>query len=732
MAVLSSSSPPPQIPPLRPLSLYPPQLSSHLTALTASQHSSQGSVNSGRSSMLNSPRSPPPLASIPEPNQNTMISHKSPRNLAFPSSASPTDGLATSRSKPQPRAPRTASTLHSAPRVLSSFMPRTTNSSLTVAIQDPNILSALVAHLDWIDCYPLLITCKALRDLFRHTALRDAVLSRFVPGYAYALRSRGSNQLHNVQLSIRDLDLLLISQRVALHRYPIHALRTLTALLPTIEDDQMTTKLAALTQAHSRFVLLIQSLVHSSDQPLPQEPEEGRLKPRFSPVQTVRELTFPAPLAYTQPPPSPRPDSIETTTKKRPRSKHGRSASQPSRGVVNAEKPLKPRPPPILDFSSNSAHGPRPSANSLTSMLSSDSPKKGRRHSIFGKNSQHVQPPPPEEPRTLKIYSNSWRRSSYSPHASYADENGFTSLKRPNRRFASANASSDSSLSFCPSRSSLAGTDSPISPATALRLGTPHDLIMATNRVRAPILRVFVPCTRLEDGDENVIQCEEQLKAAELWQHLSTGDVICNLGYIPPTAEDTSSDGDHPSASQSDRITMRRMSARSQPSSASSVASPSTVKWLLFNGYFLVPYTPPDLLPLDQPLNLPTPFYYSHLMSAAANPMFIISRLPVCDDVPQLTLIHSTSKIPSPHSPNGYAMVKKYSWTARVVRLRMGDEGEMGDGWFGEWILEGEGTEEGKQLLLNALSGYAIGRRLCEVVREKSGGGRLWLKLLTV
>ncbi|PPR03079.1 hypothetical protein CVT24_012392 [Panaeolus cyanescens] len=730
MAVLSSTSPVPQIPPMRPLSLYPTAVSTPLTSLTATEVISHSSTTT-RSSMLNSPRSLPPLASIPEPNHPSIITHKPRQQLAF-SSEPPADGLVTSRSKPQLRAPRTKSPTPPAPRVLSSFMPRTSNSSLPATLHVPNILSALVAHLSWADLYPLLITCKALWDLFRHTALRDVVLSRFVPGYAYALRSRGSNQLANVQVSIHDLDLLLISQRVALHRYPIHALRTLSALFPTFEDDQMTTKLAALTQAHSRFVLLMQSLVHSSDESLPTEPEEGRLKPRFSPVQSVRELTFPAPLAYTQPPPSTPSGTTDglTSNKKKPRTKHGRSASQPSRGVVNPEKLVKSRPPPLLDFSSNSAHGPRPSASSLSSMLSADMPKKGRRLSIFGKNAPHVQPPPPEEPRTLQIYSNSWRRTSYSPHTSYADENGFTSLKRPNRRFASANASSDSSLSFCPSRSSLGGTDSPVSPALPLRMATPHDLTMATSRVRAPILRVFVPCTRLEDGDESVMQCEEQLKSSELWKHLSTGDVICNLGYIPPAAEDTSSDGDHPSATGSDRITMRRMSARSQPSSASSVASPSTVKWLLFNGYFLVPYTPPDLLPLDQPLNLPTPFYYSHLLSATANPTFIINRLPVCDDVPQLTLINTTSKIPSPHSPKGYVIVKKYAWTARVVRLRMGDEGEMGDGWFGEWVLEGEGTEEGKQLLLNALSGYVIGRRMWEVIREKSGGGRLWLKLL--
>ena len=60
--------------------------------------------------------------------------------------------------------------------------------------------------------------------------------------------------------------------------------------------------------------------------------------------------------------------------------------------------------------------------------------------------------------------------------------------------------------------------------------------------------------------------------------------------------------------------------------------------------------------------------------------------------------------------------------------MRTGGEGEMGDGWFGEWILEGEGTREGKQVLLDALSGCDMGVREWELVREKSGGGKLWLK----
>ncbi|KAF8959514.1 hypothetical protein BDZ97DRAFT_1906175 [Flammula alnicola] len=600
---------------------------------------------------------------------------------------------------------------------------------LLTALQIPPTLAAVLSHLDWVDVYPLFTTCKALHDLFANLALKDVVLARYVPGYAQALRIRDMNHYHDVQVSIRDLDLLLISQRLPLHRYPMHALRTLTSLYPTFEDDEHTSKLVALARAHSRFVLLLQSLVHSSSEPMPLEPEEVQSKSRFSPVQSLRELTFPAPLAYTQlPSPAPNPTDLINT-----RSRHERSRSQPTNGSINANGKFST----TISLRGNAgtehealrsikaAHGPRPSANSLTSMMSSNEASPKRRLSIFGKNG--IRPPPPEVPRALEIYSSSWRRgTSAHYHQDATDEHGFaTSLKRPNRRFASVNTSSDSSISEI-----AVGRDSPLNISPLSSLASPHDLCIATTRLRAPILRVFVPCTKLEDGDESLVSCERQLEEAGLWQHLSTGDVVCNLGYVPPSSEDGSSEGHDASPAASDTLpTLRLHSSRSYPSNSSSSGSTSSQrKWLLFNGEFLVPYTPPDLLPLEQPLNLPSPFYYAHIMPPLANLTYTISRLPVCDDVPQLTLVHSATKVPSPHSPKGYALVKKYAWTARVVRLRMGDEGDMGEGWFGEWVLEYEGTEEGKQTLLDALSGRSLGRRRWELVREKSGGGKLWLR----
>ena len=411
----------------------------------------------------------------------------------------------------------------------------------------------------------------------------------------------------------------------------------------------MTSKLVALTAAHSRFVLLLQSLAHSSSAPMSPEPEELGFKSRgFMPTQNIRELTFPTPLAYIQVPVSE--DVI-----------HVKSLKNPSK-------------------------------------LSKKFSKKGRRISIFGNNSDL---PPARVPPALKLYSSTWRRSA-------------SISARPNR---STNTSSDSSISGCPSRSSIAGHES-LSSA-GYRPTSPHDLSCATSRSRAPILRVFVPCAKLDDDDENLISCELQLVDSGLWQYLSTGDIVCNFGFVPPNTEDTSSDDSAPA----DYLTQRsRLIQRRGGSDAS-----SQVRWLIFDGQYLVPYTPPGLLPLDDALSLPSPFYYAHITPPFADFSFVIDQFPVCDDIPQLTLIYSTSKVPSPHSPKGYALVKKYAWIARVVRLK-GDEDIIGEGWFGEWTLEGEGTREGRQVLLDALAGRRMDRKVWEMVREKSGGGKIWLK----
>jgi hypothetical protein len=114
-------------------------------------------------------------------------------------------------------------------------------------------------------------------------------------------------------------------------------------------------------------------------------------------------------------------------------------------------------------------------------------------------------------------------------------------------------------------------------------------------------------------------------------------------------------------------------------------------------------------------------------------------------------LVNYTSLVRSPHSKGGFANVNRWAWIAQVYRggnrnlnlppslgprtYSSGVDGDldhdaigMGIGWEGEWILEGEGTKEGRQMLLSALSNRHRSPMQWEFIREKSGGGRIWLK----
>ncbi|KAF8239734.1 hypothetical protein L208DRAFT_1385745 [Tricholoma matsutake] len=496
-------------------------------------------------------------------------------------------------------------------------------SPILTLISFPKLLAVFLLILEWRDLHALFNSCSAARTLFRSPLLRDLILARFVPGY---LSSQPRD--HDVYVSIHDLDLFLISQKFPLHYYPTYALR-----------GQEATRLSALAMAHSRIVLLLQSLVHSSRVPLLPEPRDQL-------PMLLRQLTFPAPLSY-----------------------------KPSSSI-------------------------RPSLSDSFSY---------RRLSLFRTTSPVL--PPPAEPRALKGYTNSWRHSSPRRNGS-ADSKTTTT-----------DSTSSVSRSTTPTSNPISTPPSPSSSVSSLP-SSPHSLSLATSRARAPILRAYVPCTELSDGSTSVLLCEEQLLQAGLWSHLSAGDIVCNLGYVPDSDD--------------------------------ALPSEYCQKWLIFNGSFLAPFSPgSNPLPLDDPLSLPSPFYYAHILPASplANPVFLIPRMPMLDrhsEAPVLSLQLLSTKVPSAHSPNGVAIARKYMWTAIVERNPGGcDDGEdqedqeyalhnaMGDGWYGEWVLETEGTKEGRQLLLDWLGGgYNGPPREWELVRERSGHGKkdskmtVWLKLL--
>ncbi|KAG2072791.1 hypothetical protein BDR04DRAFT_1095937 [Suillus decipiens] len=578
------------------------------------------------------------------------------------------------------------------------------------SLKQPHILARLLQFIQWADFYVLLSTCVDMRRLWDTRDFRDIILSHFVPGYSYALQHCDLSKYQDLDISLQDLDLLLISQRVPPHHYPVHALRSISSIPPSQDYDVTTTKLthklAVLCLTHSRFVLLLQSLVHSSPLPLPIDDDSNFQLPRFSSVSPtlphgLRELTFPAPLSF-----------VSDTCEKGPPSAYSsgtgsdarRSASHPRDRANSRQLPHDPMP------------RSRDPSNARTSAMSVNQ-RKQRKLSIFG--GRNPPPPPPSEPRSLKYYDARWRRTiTDTPHkapaplGTYANNRNVMSeddIRRPvmrsHRRTGSSGVSSvSSSASDIPSPPiSRRGVQDP----SGLSSDSPHELYTATSRTRAPVLRVFVPCTGLIPTAISL--CEQQLIDNGLWEHLSTGDIVCNFGYVPAAPE---SDEMSSSSQESDRSTVRN-------------------SWLLYDGRSLVPFVPPAPPPVDDCLSLPSPLYYSHIMPSHVHPLFAFAP-PGGGGVPELNLVQTTELVRSPQSRGGWAAAKKHMWVARA-RVGMGfvdvDDG-LGEGWRGEWVLETEGTREGRQTLVDCLSGDAGEVFVWEFVREKSGGGRIWLKLV--
>lgn len=550
----------------------------------------------------------------------------------------------------------------------------------------------------------------------------------------------------------------VISQHTPLHFYPTRALVSLTAVQPsTSKSNREELKLARLTQAHSRMVLLLQSLVHSAPCPPPAEavPEvdpftmSETVQPNeYSPKKngSVRELTFPAPLSHKSepmlneggeiPPPVP-----------------AKSSPKSSRRSPSVSSNQQPRTPPSAFPKPQS----RPSMTGSPGSSKLVSRSKSRL-SIF--NGKPVAPPPPSEPKSLTAYSTNWRRSlahasishnsrrrargtahpaSASEGCGSDDDLGFV---RPHRQFASESFNvSDSSFTSLSGSASTGATTPPLLFAAQDRgkspsppppvpnfSSSPHGIDMATSRVRAPILRVYVPCSDLTEVPDfldasylesmgstmSIQRCEEQLTESGLWGHLSTGDIVCNLGYVPPALEDNGSD---------EQVSRIRRQSRS--------AQQEVRKWLVFNGSFLVPFCPPeDLLPLDDPITLPSPFYYDHIVPASTNVRLTLQQLPAPrrGSPPVTQLVHSVINVPSPHSRGGMASVKRWAWTARAKAA--GIPTGMGIGWEGEWVFEGDGTVEGRQYLIDCIAGHIPGPHNCELVRDRSGRGRVWLRFV--
>lgn len=460
----------------------------------------------------------------------------------------------------------------------------------------------------------------------------------------------------------------------------MHALSVLTSDLPTWEQMETTKRLQAYTRMHSRAVLHLQNMVHSSSQAGPSDLDSFQPRPAVSNSQTnLRELTFPAPLSY--------PDMTNGKTKSQSMPPSLRSSPIMSRSTPSTSSLL------VLGSKSRKKHSRQASESALSDAPLQPRQRTSSRLSIFGGNAQRAPlPQPVGVTESLRIYSGSWRSSYYYGQPVYDD----AVLRPPKRRFAASRMASHSS-------SSLGSSNSPASSkhnaaVTPPSDGSLHDLGAAAKRSRAPILRVFVPCSTFTDNV--VTACEDQLIEDNLWDNLSVGDVVCNLGYIPVLEESQ----DSPTSEKDHRL------------------------WLVFTGDQLAVYHPTQPPPIagSLSLSLPSPFYYAHILPPFVNPRL---RLTLPTLRASFLLSSVTTTVTTPHSPGGHARVKTHAWLASLdANAYCAPPSVMNSGWVGEWILQGEGTPEGLVGLQDALRGGRETECEYEIDLEKCGNGRLWLR----
>lgn len=476
--------------------------------------------------------------------------------------------------------------------------------------------------------------------------------------------------------------------------YPIHALHFITTF-DGVHQLELLRALQSFTIVHSKFILLLQSLAHSSLQPLELELEDNS-SPRFAqqtPSAGIKQLQFPEPLCY----------SAFLAIHKT----HPRKRSQSAEIVTGATRTL------------------------------------GRKRTLLGRAKQPL-PAPSSDFLIRQSYFSPWRRILQSSPSIGSSE----PASPPRRRFLNASSSSDSSLSTSARLSSIQENRGSLSiPRLRIPFQSPHGIHLATSRSHAPVLRVFVPCSELDDI--SIAACEDQLADAGLWDHLSIGDIVCNLGYVPPLALPEHDLPRDPVGSPSGSV-------RSQPSSLGTKTTDDAV-WLVFDGFGLVQYSPVlEPPPLKDALTLVTPYYYSHILPSLAHPFFTLdlySRLSrfrgSVDGIegntfpplapPKFELVAMLVKVRSPDSPGGYAMVKRYSWIATIKGIKAAVSGdlEIGGGWLTEeWVLEVDGTLEGRRMLDSLLSSpgvhvasdWARGDWVWEIDRQRSTFNKIWFR----
>ena len=98
-----------------------------------------------------------------------------------------------------------------APSSGSAFRPREPSPpfalpSLQTILEHPRILDSLLSFISFGDFNALTSSCLELRNLMDKTALKNSILSHFLPGYHSLLRFKSPDRFFDVRITISDLN----------------------------------------------------------------------------------------------------------------------------------------------------------------------------------------------------------------------------------------------------------------------------------------------------------------------------------------------------------------------------------------------------------------------------------------------------------------------------------------------------------------------------------------------